>query len=126
MSLSLSVTFSENHLCVGAALAVHWRGIPTRPEGERLRDPGYLAQIRSDHRNDRCPFTHQSQLLLLEEDTQVRLHVWLQTGFHFFLVTFVENVSIVFWVARFTATHFLLAMDTVHGSSVGSLDCEIM
>lgn len=68
----MCLSLSENHLRVAAAPAVYWWCVPSCPDGQCLCDPGLLAEGRSVHRDGRCRTAHQHQLLLLEENSQVR------------------------------------------------------
>lgn len=70
----MRLCFSEDYLCVAATSEVHKWVVTASSEDQCLCDVGLLAEIWCLHRNCGCYIAHYHQLLLLEKDTQVRVH----------------------------------------------------
>lgn len=72
----MCLCFSEDYLCVATTSEVHRWGVTASSEDQCLCDAGLLAEVWCLHRNCGCFIAHYHQLLLLEKDTQVRVHYW--------------------------------------------------
>lgn len=59
---------------MAATSEVHWWGVTTSSKDQCLCDTGLLAKVWCLHWNYGCYIAHYHQLLLLEKDTQVRVH----------------------------------------------------
>ncbi len=70
----MCLCFSEDYLCVAATSEVHRWGVTASSEDQCLCNAGLLAEVWCLYRNRGCYIAHYHQLLLLEKDTQVRVH----------------------------------------------------
>ncbi len=70
----MCLCFSEDYLRVAATSEVHRWGVTASSEDQCLCDAGLLAEVWCLPWNCGCYIAHYHQLLLLEKDTQVRVH----------------------------------------------------